>query len=250
MNHVSVVTSQNIAIDYDVAGVGERIAARIIDYAIFLAIYLLFLISAASLGLIDNSGYIILLIIFGVLFVFYDLLCETLFNGQSIGKRVLHIKVISLDGYQPSLGQYFLRWLFRFVDFTLTLQVGGLICAAVTPNKQRIGDLVAGTTLVKTVPRTSLDAVVFKPQIQEDDYVPLLPEVMQLSDQEVALVHEVISNFNKSGNDMLIYKMAMKVRETIGVAIPEAMDELQFLQQIIKDYNYLTSRTDRSTGLV
>ncbi|MFC6103191.1 RDD family protein [Olivibacter domesticus] len=250
MNHVSVVTSQNIAIDYDVAGVGERIAARMIDYAIFLAIYLFFLISAGSLGLIDNSGYIILLIIFGVLFVFYDLLCETLFNGQSIGKRVLHIKVISLDGYQPSLGQYFLRWLFRFVDFTLTLQVGGLICAAVTPNKQRIGDLVAGTTLIKTVPRTSLDAVVFKPQIQEDDYVPLLPEAMQLSDQEIALVHEVISNFNKSGNDMLIYKMAMKVRETIGVTIPEAMDELQFLQQIIKDYNYLTSRTDRSTGLV
>lgn len=250
MNHVSVVTSQNIAIDYDVAGVGERIAARMIDYAIFFAIYLLFLISAGSLGLIDNSGYIILLIIFGVLFVFYDLLCETLFNGQSIGKRVLHIKVISLDGYQPSLGQYFLRWLFRFVDFTLTLQVGGLICAAVTPNKQRIGDLVAGTTLIKTVPRTSLDAVVFKPQIQEDDYVPLLPEAMQLSDQEIALVHEVISNFNKSGNDMLIYKMAMKVRETIGVTIPEAMDELQFLQQIIKDYNYLTSRTDRSTGLV
>lgn len=250
MNHVSVVTSQNIAIDYDVAGVGERIAARMIDYAIFLAIYLFFLISAGSLGLIDNSGYIILLIIFGVLFVFYDLLCETLFNGQSIGKRVLHIKVISLDGYQPSLGQYFLRWLFRFVDFTLTLQVGGLICAAVTPNKQRIGDLVAGTTLIKTVPRTSLDAVVFKPQIREDDYVPLLPEAMQLSDQEIALVHEVISNFNKSGNDMLIYKMAMKVRETIGVTIPEAMDELQFLQQIIKDYNYLTSRTDRSTGLV
>lgn len=244
MNHVSVITPQNITIDYDVAGVGERIVARIIDYAIFLAIYLFFLIITLSLRLIDNSGYIILLIILGVLFVFYDLLCEVFFNGQSVGKRVLHIKVISLDGYQPSLGQYFLRWLFRFVDFTLTLQVGGLICAAVTPNKQRIGDLVAGTTLIKTVPRTSLDAVVFKPQVQEDDYVPILPEVIQLSDQEITLIHEVISNFNKSGNDMLVYKMAMKACEAIRVEIPESMDELQFLQQIMKDYNYLTSKVD------
>jgi len=244
MNHVSVITPQNITIDYDVAGVGERIVARIIDYAIFLAIYLFFLIITLSLRLIDNSGYIILLIILGVLFVFYDLLCEVFFNGQSVGKRVLHIKVISLDGYQPSLGQYFLRWLFRFVDFTLTLQVGGLICAAVTPNKQRIGDLVAGTTLIKTVPRTSLDTVVFKPRVQEDDYVPVLPEVIQLSDQEITLIHEVISNFNKSGNDMLVYKMAMKAREAIRVEIPESMDELQFLQQIMKDYNYLTSKVD------
>lgn len=244
MNHISVITSQNITIDYDVAGLGERIAARIIDYAIFLAIYLFFLIVVASLGLVFNkSGYIILLIIFGVLFVFYDLLCETFFNGQSIGKRALHIKVISLDGYQPSIGQYTLRWLFRFVDFTLTMQVGGLICVAVTPQKQRIGDLIAGTTLIKTVPRTSFEALVFKPQLQDDDYTPLLPEVTQLSDQEITLVHEVINNFNKSGNDMLVYKMAMKAKDVMQVRIPDTMDELQFLQQIIRDYNYLTSRS-------
>lgn len=242
MNYISVTTSQNISIDYDVAGVGERIAARILDFAIFLAVYLLFIIIVSSLGLIfNNSGNLTLLIIFGLLFVFYDLLCETLFNGQSVGKRVLRIKVISLDGYQPSLSQYFLRWLFRFIDFTITMQVGALVCAAVTPNKQRIGDLVAGTTLIKTVPRTSLDAVVFRPQAA-DDYDPLFPEVAQLSDSDVTLIHEVIGNFNKSGNNMLVYKMAMKAKDTMGVQIPEEMDELQFLQAIIKDYNYITSR--------
>jgi len=243
MNHVSVITTQNIAIDYDVAGVGERIAARIIDYAIFFAIYLLFFIVVASLGLIfNNSAIVALLIVYGMLFVFYDLLCETLFNGQSIGKKVLKIKVISLDGYQPSLGQYFLRWLFRFVDFVLTAQVGGLISVAVTPNKQRIGDIVAGTTLIKTVPRTALEAVVFRPQVEDGRYMSIIPEVTSLSDQDISLIHEVIQNFNRSGNNMLIYKMAMKVKDTLGVKIPDAMNELEFLQLVIKDYNYLTSR--------
>ena len=82
-------------------------------------------------------------------------------NGQSVGKRILKIKVISLDGSQPSIGQYFIRWLFRLVDFALTAQVGGLICVAVSKNKQRIGDIVAGTTLIKTVPYTQLDHMLF-----------------------------------------------------------------------------------------
>ncbi|MEH6304071.1 RDD family protein [Olivibacter sp. CPCC 100613] len=244
MNHVNVITSQNVSIDYDVAGVGERIAARIIDLAFFFLIYLLFILIVSSLGLVfGNGGYLILLILYGLLFVFYDLLCETLFNGQSVGKRMLKIKVISLDGYQPSLGQYFLRWLFRFIDFTLTMQIGGLICVAVSENKQRIGDIVAGTTLIKTVPRTQLDALVFQAP-REEEYNPLFPEVANLADQDIALIHDVLANFNKSGNNMLVYKMAMKAKEVLHVNIPKEMNEWEFLKQIVQDYAYLTSRVD------
>ncbi|GAA4805305.1 hypothetical protein GCM10023231_38100 [Olivibacter ginsenosidimutans] len=240
MNQVSVITSQNISIDYDVAGLGERIAARIIDYLLFFCIYLLAVLIVVSLGQIfSNTTMVVLLVVYGLLFVFYDLLCETLFNGQSIGKRLLKIKVISLDGYQPSLGQYFLRWLFRLVDFVLTAQVGGLICVAVTPNKQRIGDIVAGTTLIRTVPRTALEAVVFRPPIEGDSYTPIIPEVIHLSDQDITLIHEVIVNFNKSGNNLLVYKMAMKAADVMQVRIPNGMDELAFLQQVIKDYNHV-----------
>lgn len=244
MNYVNVITSQNVTIDYDVAGVGERVAARIIDLGLFLLVYLLFVLIVSSLGLIfDNSGYLILLIIYGLLFVFYDLLCETLFNGQSVGKRVLKIKVISLDGYQPSLGQYVLRWLFRLVDFTLTMQIGALVCVAASENKQRIGDIVAGTTLIKTVPRTQLSAVAFRAP-EEEEYHPQFPEVTNLSDRDIALIHDVLANFNKSGNNMLIYKMAMKAKDTLNLELPQEMDEWEFLKQIVRDYAYLTSQID------
>jgi len=243
MNHVKVITSQNISIDYDVAGVGERIAARIIDLLLFFLIYLLFILIVSGLGLaFDNIGNLILLALYGSLFVFYDLLCEIFFNGQSVGKRILKIKVVSLDGYQPSVGQYFLRWLFRFVDFTLTMQVGALICVALSENKQRIGDIVAGTTLIKTVPRTQLEAIAFHPPTEEL-YKPLFPEVTSLNDQDITLIHDVVANFSKTGNNMLVYKMAMKAKDVLQLNIPNEMNEWEFLKQIVRDYSYLTSNT-------
>ncbi len=246
MNTVKINTTQNIAIEYDVAGLGERIAARFIDMGIFLLVYFLGVIVmlTISAGGADEFGFIVALIIFGVLYVFYDLICEVFFNGQSVGKRAMKIKVVSLDGTQPTLGQYLLRWLFRIVDFLLTSGVGAIIAVAVTPNKQRIGDIVAHTTLIKTTPRTQLSAIAFRP-LADDDYQPQFPEVSQLGDQDIALIHEVLQNYVRSGNDLLVYNTAMKFKEHLGVLLPEGMDEMKFLHTIIKDYNAVTARDNQ-----
>src|ERR1700743_3830347 len=121
MQTIRITTSQNIDIDYEVAGLGERILARLIDLAIFVLILILgsFIGSLTNLFLDPGVGLIIILTIYITLFVFYDLLFEVFMNGQSIGKRIMKIKVISLDGGQPRFGQYLLRWLFRIVDFAL-----------------------------------------------------------------------------------------------------------------------------------
>lgn len=244
METIKVSTSQHVDIDYAVAGLGERVAARLIDFGLFIALFLVFLLVFALTGLLQAGSItiIVLLIIYGVGFVFYDLLCEIFMNGQSIGKRLLKIRVISLDGSQASLGQYFMRWVFRIIDFTLTSWVGGLICVAVTENKQRIGDLVAGTTLIKTEPPTQLDQIAFHPVVEE--YTPVFNEVNLLTDRDVELIHEVISTYYKTGNHTLIYQMATRISNHLQVSLPQGMHELSFLETIMKDYNYATSRTD------
>ncbi len=242
MNTIKVSTTQNIDIDYDVAGLGERIAARLIDMGIFILLYfvgIIFVAILAGAG-IGEVGPIVLLIIYGVLYVFYDLICELFFNGQSVGKRAMKIKVISLDGAQPRLGQYLLRWTFRIVDFLLTGSLGALISVAVTTKKQRIGDIIANTTLIKTMPRTELSAVAFRPSAE--NYQPRFQEVDLLSDRDVSLVHEVLLNYSKSGNSLLIYQMANKLKSHLNIEIPEGMDELKFLHTIVKDYNVVTSQ--------
>jgi uncharacterized RDD family membrane protein YckC len=244
MDTIKVNTSQNVAIDYPVAGLGERIAARLIDLLFFFILYILFIL----LGFIFTSLHgdlviVVLLILYGVAYVFYNLLYEIFLNGQSIGKKFLKIKVISLDGSQPTLGQYFIRWLFRLVDFLFTLQTGGLISIAVTENKQRIGDVIAGTTVIKMVPRTTMDHIAFHPPIVEENYVPLFPTVQQLSDRDIELIHEVIATFYKTGNRELILITGPKTAQLMGITKPSGMNELEFLNAVVKDYNYLTSFT-------
>ncbi|MFD0939960.1 RDD family protein [Pedobacter boryungensis] len=241
METVKVNTSQHIDIDYPVAGLGERFAGWLIDMGLFIAIFLIFLILFSMTGL-SGSGLFdtIMLIIYGVGYVFYDLLCEVFMNGQSIGKRLVKIKVISLNGAQASLGQYFIRWVFRIVDFPLTSWVGGLICVAVTENKQRIGDIVAGTTLIKTVPRTQFQHIAFHPVAEE--YNPVFDGVNQMTDRDIELVHEVLNTYYKTRNHDLIYHMAAKVSAHLGITVPSGMNELEFLSTVLMDYNQLTSR--------
>jgi len=246
METIKVRTSQHVDIDYPVAGLGERISARLIDLGIFLGVYILFIILAALFtGVATDTAvpFVIAAVIYGAGFVFYNLLTEMFMDGQSIGKRLLKIKVISLDGAQASMGQYLIRWLFRLVDFYLTGQVGGLICVALSENKQRIGDLVAGTVVIKTTQRTTYDHIAFRP-IEEAGYVPVFNNVDQLSDRDMELIHEVIRTYYKTFNTELIYATAARIKAVLGISIPEGMNELHFLETLAKDYNHITAAVD------
>jgi len=247
MESVKVNTSQHIDIDYPVAGLGERIAARLIDLACFFGLYILFillvLLSGVS-GLMDASPYI-LYIALGLYFggyIFYNLICEIFMNGQCIGKRLMKIKVISLDGGQASMGQYFIRWVFRLIDFTLTGQLAGLICVAVSDRKQRIGDMVAGTTVIKTVPRTNFSHLAFNPV--EETYNPVFHQVTELSDRDIELIHEVLNTFYKTNNAALIYNMSARISAHLNLTIPTGMNELDFLRTVVKDYNSISSKAN------
>lgn len=247
MQTIRITTTQNIDIDYEVAGLGERIVAYIIDLAMFGVIIIATLIAIGSAGGMERGssgiGIGIVFIIYAVLFVFYDLICELSMNGQSVGKKIMKIKVISLDGARPRLGQYLLRWLFRIIDFFPgTLNLCGLICVAVSDKSQRVGDMVAGTTLIRTVPRTKMQNIAFKPA--EDNYQPVFTEAARLSEQDVELINEVINNYVKSGNSMLVYNMAQRIKDLLNVTPSAEMNNMLFLQTIIKDYSHIIAQAD------
>ena len=243
METVKINTSQHVDIDYPVAGLGERVAAYLIDFVLFIIIYFLAIIVFGITGLFQsftNPIFMILVIIYGVCYVFYDFLCEVAFNGQSLGKKLMKIKVTSLDGGQPSIGQYFIRWIFRIVDFTLTANLLGFISVAVSDKKQRIGDIVAGTTLIRTVPATKIEHIAFHPV--GEDYTPIFENVHLLADSDIDLIHEVIRTYYRTHNAQLIYQMAAKVSGHLGVTIPQDMNEMQFLKTVSSDYIQVTSR--------
>lgn len=240
MQTITVHTTQNIDIDYEIAGIGERILALLIDYAIFFAFYILGIIVAIN-GL-EGIGLKIYIIIVVLIFAFYDLVCEIFLNGQSLGKRILKIKVISLDGNRPTFGQYLIRWVLRLVDFPLTAYLGALVSAIITDNGQRIGDIAAGTAMVRTHPRTQMDNLVFRPS--EDSYVPVFKEVSQLTDNDINLIADVLHNYMRTRNSMIVYNMARRIMDHLQIALPPGMNDMQFLETIIKDYSHIAAQAD------
>ncbi|MDB5086860.1 MAG: hypothetical protein JWR09_854 [Mucilaginibacter sp.] len=239
METITVNTTQNIDIDYEIGGLGERTLAKIIDYAVFIP----FVIAGLFLGTALNGQvlewYFILLY---VLFLFYDLLCEVFFNGQSFGKKIMKIRVISLDGARPRFSQYLLRWLFRLVDFGVTGGLAALVTAVMTDKGQRVGDVVAGTALIRSVPRTTMNNIVYANV--EDNYVPVFIQAAELSDKDVSLIHEVIGNYYKTGNSTIVFTLAEKIRAHLQIALPPNMNSLLFLQTILKDYTHISAQAD------
>lgn len=241
MQTIRITTSQNIDIDYELAGLGERIVASLIDYGIFILVAILISIAGGSLQSQDIV-LIVFLFVYAALYVFYDLACEVFMNGQSVGKKVMKIKVMSLDGSQPRFSQYLLRWLFRIIDFGVTAGAVALVVAAISDKVQRIGDMVAGTILIKTEARVKIDHIAFRPAI--DDYEPVFAGVAQLSEQDINLINDVINSYIKTGNNVLVYNMALRIKEHLGVSTPPEMNDMRFLQTVLKDYSYQISRIE------
>lgn len=243
METIKISTAQNIDIEYEVAGLGERVLARLIDLAGFAVIYIIAVVLfGVAFSSRSSTGFYVVMITFLVLFLFYDLVCELTMNGQSVGKKIMKIRVISLTGAQPTLSQYLLRWLFRIIDVSVIFGFGvvAILAVAFSEKHQRVGDMVAKTIMIKTGPRTSIENVVFNAPLPED-YQPVFAEVIHLSDSDISLIHDVLLGFYKNGNAELVYSMAGKTKDHLATSIPQGMNELLFLETVLKDYNYLTS---------
>ena len=254
MQTVRIRTSQNIEIDYQVANLGDRILARIVDAGVLMGLFYVFYI-ILILTVLGSAGFSrgfngmgrgvqITLIVIGVIFfltyLLYDLVCEYFFNGQTIGKYAIKMKVVTLNGARPTFGQYLIRWVFRLLDFGLSASICAIISVAISKKKQRVGDIIAGTTVIKTTPVATLKELYFS--TPDDDYVPTLNEVNNLSDNDVTLIMDVITNFKKNGNNVVVFEMAQKVKEHLGIENPKGMNDFKLLQAIVKDYAFITSR--------
>lgn len=242
MNTISITTLQNIELEYELASLGDRIIGRIIDLLVLTGyvILLIAIIGFGKFGKFMDNNTVFVLIFFAFPVVFYDLLSEILLNGQSLGKKSMGIKVISLSGAQASLSQYLIRWLFRIVDFSFSGNLVALITVAASEKKQRVGDIVAGTVLIKVNPRTQIsDTIMQGPNA--DDYQVMYPEVINLRDQDVQLIKDILRNVHQSGNAALAFQAQQKVEKVLNIR-SRHYDSTSFLKAILIDYNYITSR--------
>jgi uncharacterized RDD family membrane protein YckC len=235
MQTIRVQTSQNIEVEYQLAGIGDRLVAYLVDLAIYFAYsFIAGIIISTVPGLVP--GWLVFLIYLPVLF--YSLVCEIFLNGQTVGKKVMAIQVISLDGGQASFGQYLTRWLFSIADIVIGWGVVAVVMISLSEKNQRLGDKVAGTTVVRTRPKTRLHDTIFVDTV--DIYQPLYPGVVTLTERDISLVREVLNRNRKMPNYGLVIKTADKIKNVLGLQSNHEPED--FLRTILKDYNHITAR--------
>ncbi|MDT0630409.1 RDD family protein, partial [Rubrivirga litoralis] len=239
-DRLQIQTAQNVALAVAPAGLGERILAWAADTALWVgyALLLFWLLGRAGA---DAEWLVVLLVAVPVLL--YHLLFEVFFDGQTPGKRLLKVRVARLDGAQPTLGQYLVRWLLRFVDVTMTSGTVAVVAVGVTRRAQRLGDLAAGTTVIRQRRRVRLAEVLYPPTPPE--YVPAVPEAEALSDADVQTLRAVLVRLRLSRRDRRSSALADRAKQAIEAKLslgPSPLPAPEFLETVVRDHTALVDR--------
>lgn len=270
MSVIRISTSFNIDIDFTAPPFHQRMLAWIIDVFIlmlysYVAIRILLGFTKGSFdeGKMTELMAVFLLLILPILT--YHLVCEILMNGQSVGKRIMRIRVVNENGGRPGIGQFIIRWLIRTSDYmaiviiftavesanagnsiSAFMQIGAAFCLFVldvilvnsSKKHQRLGDMLAHTILIKTRQRTNIDDTIFL-QVA-DNYKPSYPQVMHLSDRDINALKSILDSSKKHHDFDLAANASEKIKSHLN--IQTSLSPFDFLEVLLKDYNYLAGK--------
>jgi len=245
METIDVITSQHVTIKYQAATVVERLAALLLDFffiGIYFSaiIYTLFEIIDISVMKSENDVLAItLLILFWLPGVAYHFLLESMLGGRTPGKMILKIKVTNIDGSTPGIGAYFLRWVLMLIDFYIISPVVGAAFILFSNYHQRIGDMAAGTIVIKTNQSILLNLDDSYYDFPEN-YQPTFINVDKLSEGQAVFIMKLLIEPKLSrAVENSVSELASKVKTILNVN-PE-MDDRRFLETVLRDYNYYAS---------
>lgn len=238
MSTIRVHTTQNVTLEYEVASIGERIVAAIIDNLILAAWVVVWIIMIALLRITSEAVIGVIVFLAGIPFVFYHLLCEVYFNGQSLGKKARDIRVMRLDGTAPRLGDYLLRWLLRIIDTGIGNGLVAIITIAINGRGQRLGDIAAGTTVVRVRPQPQ-PAVALGGHLSAT-YQVVFPQAALLADHDVATIRQLVQQAASRENYLLLNEVATKVKSITG--IQTNLPDQPFLETVLRDHAHLATQ--------
>ncbi len=244
MPSIRIQTAQNVTVEYEIASVGDRILATLVDWAVYLAYGGVVATVTSQLNL--NLGT------FGAFFLYlpvllYPVVAEAAFDGRTLGKHARDVKVLKKNGAAPGLGDYLLRWLLTPVDLTPFGGIG-LLAMLVTPNSQRVGDLTAGTVVVKLRARAGLRASTFGGAGDEATGAPAyqvtFPQAALLADRDATLIRRILAEGLRRNDQHLLDQTVQRVLELTGIPGPITQPAPWFLSTLLRDHTHLASQQE------
>lgn len=238
MSKLAINTAQNVNLDYKLIGLGERMVAFLIDGVILLT-YMTIMENLMNLSQIfDTDGWTRrgFLGLFYLPAFFYSLVFHIIFGGQTVGKMILKIKVVRLDGAPTQWYNLLVRWMLRIIDIWLFFSSIGVLSILLSDKKQRIGDSASGTVVISVKKKHRITSTILE-DITED-YKPVFNNVTLLTDKDVRIVKEAFSISKKNSDYKTLNLLRKKICDILQ--IQSDLYDIQFIDTILKDYNYYT----------
>lgn len=237
MEQFQIETAQNISISQNTAHLGDRMLAYLIDSFIILVYFVLIIILLVSLDA-DSGDMWALYMVFSLPAFLYYLLLETFMNGQTVGKSLMQIRVVKLDGSKPGFASYFIRWILRIIDVVLTTGGVAVFTILIKGTGQRVGDIAAGTTVI-----TEKKRIFLRDTLLRDlpvGYSPKYPQVTLFKDREIQTIKELYDAAKRNGDHNIIVSLSDQVKKVTEIVTD--LKPVEFVDIIIKDYNYYTQQ--------
>lgn len=240
MKNIEIKTTQNVVLQYELADLRDRILAYLIDLVIL--VFGLGILMAVVSAVFTGTARTVFIILIFCVFIFYSLAMEILNQGQSIGKMAMRIRVIKATSGQATFADYAARWVFRLVDIYFSLGGIASILIASSSKSQRIGDIVANTSVIKLTPNMDLDLNDILAIHSQTSYKPEYTQAKQLMEEDVLLIKVALDRYRKYRNKAhfeALNMLATRVAQVLH-ADRQTDDNQVFLQTVLKDYVMLT----------
>ena len=231
-----IITSQYVQIDQTPAGIGERIFARMLDYLVMFlyALGFYYLFERAGFNHIFSGEYgVLIFVTIAMPVIFYSLIWETLNRGRSPGKMAFGMRVVMHDGTTPTLGAYLMRWMLMLIDIWFSFI--GVVIILLNKNNQRLGDLAAGTVVIKERDYHHIQVSLDEFDYLSRGYKPFFPQAENLSLEQINIIHEALTRVDDN-RPRRIADLSGKVKDFLKIT--PSVDDETFLHTLTRDYQY------------
>lgn len=242
MKTIEINTAQKVTIQYELASLGNRFLASFID-ALVMAGVMTFLYILGSSAIRDTDDLLVFVyLVLLPIFLFYTLASEIVLHGQTIGKKSMGLKVVKLNGDAPTTHDYFMRWMFRFVDIFMSLGSIGALMISASPKSQRLGCLLSGTTVIRTTSQRTFTLNDILKISTLDTYQPSYPEIRKFNEKDMLFIKKVLERerrYPNAAHRKAVDDLSFHVAKQLEINnVPG--DRSKFLRTLINDYIVLT----------
>ncbi|GAA4453394.1 RDD family protein [Rurimicrobium arvi] len=265
MSRIIIHTPFNIELEFQSANVWRRVLAVFTDISLILCyLFLADTLVMEGMALREQASVFGRTIGMAIVPYLYFPLTEILLHGQTPGKKLFSLKVIDLQGNEPSMSQTAVRWLLGFGNYSVFLMsylrwsegdflfnlfitfvaicicyLPDFICSLMTNKAQRIADIAAGTVVIDTRRRSDFSETIYL-HVPETEQTVRYPQVMRLSDRDINGIRNLLAKKAASKTELEYRaRIVQRICEVLEIGDPEESDE-DLLQQLLQDYNLMT----------